>query len=68
MIVGSCDAVGPLACLLAGKVVLSAIAFAAVAIFAAFDRARKQYIPSQDARERALASSYSITDRYSNEN
>ncbi len=62
MIVGSCDAVGPLACLLAGSVVLTAIAFAAVAIFAAFDRARKQRIPSQDTREHPLSSSFSMKE------
>lgn len=62
MIVGSCDAVGPLACLLAVSVVLTAIAFAAVAIFTAFDRARKRQIPSQDMHERALSSSYAMKE------
>lgn len=67
MIVGSCDAVGPLACLIAGSFVLTAIAFAAVAIFAAFDRVRKQNISSQASHRRALSSSYAITEPYSSE-
>ena len=68
MIVGSCDAVGPLACLIAGSIVLTAIVFVAVAIFAALDRAHKQSAPSPDSRRRALSWSYSITERYSGEN
>ena len=66
--IGSCDAVGPLACLIAGSVVLTAIVFAAVAIFAALDRARKQNSPLPDPRRRALSSSYPITEPYSSEN
>ncbi|GAC1401778.1 MAG: hypothetical protein NVS4B5_19350 [Vulcanimicrobiaceae bacterium] len=62
MIVGSCGVVGPLACLLAGSVVLTAIAFAAIALFTAFDRARKQRVPSQEAPARALYSSNTIKE------
>ena len=68
MIVGSCDAVGPLACLIAGSLVLTAIVFAAVAIFAALDRGRKHYMPSHDARGRSLPPSYAIANLYSSEN
>jgi len=43
LIVGSCDAVGPLACLIAGSVAFGAAAFLAVAIFTALGRAREPH-------------------------
>ena len=67
MIVGSCDAVGPLACLIAGSIVLTAIVFVAVAIVAALDRAHKQNSVSSDSRRQMLSSSSSITESYSGE-
>lgn len=63
MIVGSCDAVGPLACLIAGSVAFGAAAFLAVAIFTALGRAREPH-DRPGSPGHAVAQTFPIAERW----